>query len=186
MGQGPPGSARCGGRAAAPGRRGGCDGADEPWVTKGRWAWAAEPSRYASSVPETLLTSHRNPRFRAALALRESSERRSRQRIVVDGAREIERAIARGVVPVEAWIAAERIERAGSEAHSALAAVRDARCELVEASPELIARLGYGERDDGIVLIAEMPSVSIERLALAPDPLIAVVEGVEKPGNLGA
>jgi TrmH family RNA methyltransferase len=133
-----------------------------------------------------ILTSHRNPRFRAALALRESSERRARHQILVDGAREIERALAGGVRPVEAWVSFERVEEAGPDAHSALAAVRDANSELVEASSELVARLSYGDRDAGIVLVAEAPSVSIERLSVGAAPFLAVVEGVEKPGNLGA
>jgi TrmH family RNA methyltransferase len=137
-------------------------------------------------VPEPILTSHRNPRFRDVLSLRESSERRKRHQILVDGSREIERAITGGVRPVEAWVSFDRVEQSGAGAQSALAAVRDAATPLVEVSPDLIARLAYGDRDDGIVLVAETPSVSIERLSLGPAPLIAVVEGVEKPGNLGA
>src|SRR4051794_4303992 len=149
------GPERSGGRAGARDRHGAGGGAHEPW------AWAAERSRYASSVPEPLLTSHRNPRFRQALALRESSERRSRHQIIVDGAREIERAIAGGVRPVEAWVSYERVAAAGLDAQNALASVRDTGTELVEASPELIARLSYGDRDAGMVLIAESPPVSI-------------------------
>jgi TrmH family RNA methyltransferase len=137
-------------------------------------------------VPEPILTSHRNPRFREVLALREGSERRSRRQFLVDGAREIERAIVGGVRPVEAWVSSERVDQAGIEAQHALAIVRDAGAAIVEASPELIARLAYGDRGDGIVLVAHTPSVSIDTLELGTSPLIAVVEGVEKPGNLGA
>ncbi len=137
-------------------------------------------------MPEPILTSHRNPRFRDALALRESSERRKRHQILVDGAREIERAIAGGVRPVEAWVSFASVDGSGKEAQSALAAVRDAGSPLVEVSADLITRLSYGDRDDGLVLVAETPPVSIDRLQLGPSALIAVVEGVEKPGNLGA
>jgi TrmH family RNA methyltransferase len=37
-----------------------------------------------------------------------------------------------------------------------------------------------------LVVIAETPKRILQDLHLPPDPLVAVVEGVEKPGNLGA
>ena len=52
------------------------------------------------------VSSRQNPRFRAALALRESRERRSRGRLLVDGPREIGRALDAGLDLVEAWIGA--------------------------------------------------------------------------------
>ena len=64
-----------------------------------------------------ILSSSHNPRFRAALALREARERRATGRILVDGGREIGRALAAGVRPVELWLAPDRVrdaEAAGS------------------------------------------------------------------------
>lgn len=134
---------------------------------------------------ETDVSSRQNPRFKAALALRDARERRTRGRIVVDGAREIGRALDAGVVPLEAWIAPERVR---SEAARALLPRLAASAEVIETTPELLARLAYGERDEGIVAVFRMPRADLDRLAeaLPERPLVAVVERVEKPGNLGA
>lgn len=133
--------------------------------------------------PPVLSSSH-NPRFRAALALREARERRAAGRILVDGGREIGRALANGVRPVELWLAPDRVR--DGEAAEALAQARTLAVPTVEVTPELLARLAFGDRDDGLVLVAEAPSVALADLHLPADPLLGVVEAVEKPGNLGA
>jgi TrmH family RNA methyltransferase len=137
----------------------------------------------AAHAPD--ISSRQNPRFKAALALREVKERRARGRILVDGAREIGRALDCGVVPAEAWIATERVR---TDAARALLPRLAANAQLVETTPELLARLAYGDRDEGVVAIFETPPSDLERLAasLPEDALIAVIERVEKPGNLGA
>jgi TrmH family RNA methyltransferase len=57
-----------------------------------------------------------------------------------------------------------------------------------EVSEPVLVRIAFGDRTDGIVLVIRMPRPTLAevRLSSAPAPLIAVVEGVEKPGNLGA
>jgi TrmH family RNA methyltransferase len=55
-------------------------------------------------------------------------------------------------------------------------------------SEAVIAKLAFGDRSDGVVAIVRAPSGSLEALiaGLPADPLVVVVEAVEKPGNLGA
>ncbi len=136
-------------------------------------------------MPEPDVSSRQNPRFKAALALRDARERRARGRIVVDGAREIGRALDAGVTLHETWIAPELIR---SEAARALLPRVAAGAETIETTPELLAHLAYGERDEGIVAVFERPAASLATIAasLPERPLIAVMERVEKPGNLGA
>jgi RNA methyltransferase, TrmH family len=129
------------------------------------------------------VSSRQNPRFKAALELRDARERRARRRILVDGAREIGRALDAGAVVVEAWVAPERIR---SDAARALLPRLGTAGPLVETTPELLAHLAYGERDVGIVAVLETPPSGLHELVLPASPLIAVVEGLEKPGNLGA
>ena len=131
------------------------------------------------------VSSRQNPRFKAALGLRDARERRSRGRIIVDGAREIGRALDAGVVLRETWIAPERVR---TDAARALVPRVAGEGEIIEATPELLARLAYGDRDEGIVAVFETPAADLPTVAAAlPErPLIAVMEQVEKPGNLGA
>jgi TrmH family RNA methyltransferase len=134
-------------------------------------------------TPEPDVSSRQNPRFKAALALRDARERRARGRLLVDGAREIGRALAAGVVLVETWLAPDRVR---SEAARALLPRLGSAAPVVETTPELLARLAYGDRDEGIVAVFQAPTTDLGRLELPPTPLVAVVERVEKPGNLGA
>jgi TrmH family RNA methyltransferase len=129
------------------------------------------------------IESARNPRIRAALELR---ERRARERAgltLVDGLREVERALDGGVAVVEAFID----EHATDVALGALAARLSAAGALVHptAGPAL-ERLGFGDRAAGVVAVVRTPSTTLAELALPADPLVVVLEGVEKPGNLGA
>jgi TrmH family RNA methyltransferase len=134
--------------------------------------------------PVEPIGSRHNARFREALALRDARSRRERGLTLVDGAREIGRALAAGARLEEAWVARERVR--SQAGRSALTAVEAAGAPVVEVTPELLAKLAYGERDDGIVAIVATPRRDLDALSLPADPLVAVVEGVEKPGNLGA
>jgi TrmH family RNA methyltransferase len=134
--------------------------------------------------PSIIVSSRQNPRFKAALALRDGGERRKRGRMLVDGGREIGMALTAGVEVIEAWVAPDEIRTDG--AHRALVALGAANAPIVEAQPELLRHLAYGDRSDGVVVVMAQPTTSLEHLALPDHPLIAVVDRVEKPGNLGA
>jgi len=131
------------------------------------------------------LTSAANPRLRAAAALRDRRDRVRTGRLLVDGAREVARALDAGVTLVEAFVAA------GPSGDPDVAAVAARAAGLgvpiVEVAPALLARLSYGERASGIVAVAAAPKTSLGSLRIpAIAPLVGVLEDVEKPGNLGA
>ncbi|MEA2025379.1 MAG: hypothetical protein U9O18_01675, partial [Chloroflexota bacterium] len=118
--------------------------------------------------PSPDVSSRQNPRFKAALALRDARERRARGHILVDGAREIGRALDAGVPLVEAWVAVERVR--SEAAASLLPRLAASSGEIIETTPELLARLAYGERDEGIVAVLEAPSTRRARGGGPPRP----------------
>jgi TrmH family RNA methyltransferase len=130
------------------------------------------------------ITSPGNPRLRAATALREARERRRTGRTLVDGAREARRALDAGVSVVEAFVCEPLL--AGEDAAAALAALRERRISIVEVGESAFRKLAFGDRAEGIVLVVEWTPASLEALELPDDPFLLVLEGVEKPGNLGA
>jgi TrmH family RNA methyltransferase len=134
------------------------------------------------------LGSIHNPRIREALRLREPRERRQRGLMLIDGAREIGRAVASGIELVEVFAADELIETAGSETTEAMAALRARGVDRVPVTAELLGRMAFGERSDGLLAVGQIPDATLERLAgrLPQAPLLLVLESVEKPGNLGA
>jgi TrmH family RNA methyltransferase len=129
------------------------------------------------------ITSLTNPRVKAAVRLRDRREREATGLTIVDGAREILRALDAGVRLETAFIAPELLR-------SEEALTVDARIHswpaAIEVSPAVLAKVAFGERSDGVVAVVEAPTRTLDDLAAPDDALILIVQGVEKPGNLGA
>jgi TrmH family RNA methyltransferase len=134
-------------------------------------------------VADVALSSTRNPRVRAAAALRDRRARNEAGLTLIDGARELARAVAGGAAVVEVYVDLGRLAPEGS---AAIDAAASSGAEIVEVSDVVVDRLAYGDRGDGIVAVARIPDTSLGSLHLPAKPLVVVVEGVEKPGNLGA
>jgi TrmH family RNA methyltransferase len=129
------------------------------------------------------ITSRHNPRLKQAAQLRDSRHRRATGQLLVDGARETLRALAAGVTPIEAFVDEAAT---GELVVEALAELERRGVTVFPVASDAFAKLAYGDRADGVVLIAEHPVRGLADLSLPHAPLIAVIEAVEKPGNLGA
>lgn len=64
--------------------------------------------------------------------------------------------------------------------------VAERRGEVFVLPAALLERISYGARADQPVAMAVPPTCHLDRLQLSSHPLVAILEGVEKPGNLGA
>jgi TrmH family RNA methyltransferase len=137
-----------------------------------------------TSPTPPVLTSFANPRVKAAAALRDRRERDRTGLTLIDGAREVRRALDAGVEVVEVFVCDPLL--AGPDARAALDLLR-ARDVPVQATSEgVFAKLAFGERAEGVLAVARIPSLELAAVPLPDDPLVVVIEGVEKPGNLGA
>ena len=136
------------------------------------------------SLPLTPLTSLANPRVKAATALRERRERDQTGLTLIDGARELRRALDAGAVIVEAFICEPML--AGADARAVLDRLRADGTAVHSASEAVFAKVAFGQRTEGVVAVARIPSLMLDGLDLPADPLVVVIEGVEKPGNVGA
>src|SRR5262245_28096086 len=130
------------------------------------------------------ITSVQNPRVKAAARLRERKGRGEAERIIIDGRREIGLALAGGIELIELYFFPELCKE---ERHQQLLeTARQSGAELIQVTPHVMEKLAFGNRVEGAVAVAKPPRRALVDLALAADALVAVVEGVEKPGNLGA
>jgi len=134
--------------------------------------------------PTPLITSGANPRVRSAIGLRDRRERDRAGLTIVDGAREVRRALDAGVDVVEAFVCESLLAGADARAALDLILARDVlRCSVSET---VFAKLAFGGRAEGLVAVVRVPSTDLADLEMGPDPLLLVIEGVEKPGNVGA
>jgi TrmH family RNA methyltransferase len=125
------------------------------------------------------ISSLANPRARAVARLRDRRERERAGLTLLDGPREIRRALEGGLAFREVLVS-PRADR------SLVAELADAGLPLVAVSEAVGARVGYGERDSGLVAVVVTPSTDLGHLDPPASPLLVVVEAIEKPGNLGA
>jgi TrmH family RNA methyltransferase len=132
-----------------------------------------------------VITSVYNPRVKAAVKLRVARQRNKQQRIIIDGARELLRALRAGVDVTEVFVFEELCR--SHDCQTLLVRLSDVRtAEIIPVARNVFEKLAFGARAEGVVGVANLPGRSLADLTLPANPVIAVVEGVEKPGNLGA
>jgi TrmH family RNA methyltransferase len=103
---------------------------------------------------------------------------------VIDGGREIMRALEAGVPIVEAFVCPESVRK--DETRRAIELLAQSCRSIWSISIELYEPLAYGGRHDGVLAVAEPRQRSLSEFAAPHAALISVLEGVEKPGNVGA
>lgn len=135
------------------------------------------------------ITSLQNARIKQAIKLRDRHGRDDQQRIIIDGRREIARALSAGVQLTELFLEADVLPP--EEEKQLARAARNCGADVLDVTSTVMEKLAFGQRHEGVVATAKTPQTSLatfaEQLARnAAPPLIAIVEGLEKPGNLGA
>jgi TrmH family RNA methyltransferase len=118
--------------------------------------------------------------------LRDGKHRRSSGRFLIDGIREIDRAFRCGIKILDVFGNRETIDSFSKKFGREL--FRNVTCYLL--SNTLLEKISFGNRNEGIVVVAAIPDESIDlfetKIKSISYPLLAVLEGIEKPGNVGA
>lgn len=132
-------------------------------------------------MPERLvLTSLDNAKVKDAVRLRDRRARKRAQRFLVEGRREIERALDAGRVPETLFV------EEGLAAPEVVARADGLGVRVAVVAPAVWAKLAVREDRDGLLAVLPVPDAAPERLRLPDAPLVLAASGVEKPGNVGA
>ena len=123
-----------------------------------------------------MITSKSNPKIKNVVKLQKSSERREQNRIIIEGRREIERAVACGFVVDTLFICNDILKKS----------VNIAANYVEEVTLEVFEKIAYREGSDGLLAVAIPKYADLKSFKPKKNPLIIVLETVEKPGNLGA
>jgi RNA methyltransferase, TrmH family len=121
------------------------------------------------------ITSNSNPRIKRLVAFRDRQERDRESVFVVEGTRDLDRAIAQGLHPVEVYY-----DPAVFPGPPYPAGV-----EVSVASLPL-DRASYRGRSQGVIAVFDQFDVTLDHLKPGPQPMFLIAEAIEKPGNLGA
>ncbi len=130
-----------------------------------------------------LITSTTNPRVKGLVRLRTRRERDATGRFLVEGYRELARALQGGIALEELYHCPSLYLGRNEPALVEAAATTT---EVVELGEEAFRRISHRDRPEGLLGVARQFPTGLERLVLGDVPLVLVVESIEKPGNLGA
>lgn len=127
-----------------------------------------------------LISSTKNDKVKQVLSLQQkSAERRQSGLFVVEGRREILHCLNKGFECQSLFV---NMDLDGAEEF-----VKAINCEtLYSVTPEVYSRMAYREGTEGAIAVVRVRHLSLDDLQLPENPLIIVLESVEKPGNLGA
>ena len=130
-----------------------------------------------------VISSTTNPRVKHLVRLRKRRERDRSGTFLIEGYREIRRALD-GDTGITEIYACPPLYLGGNEAALVeTAAARGARVLLLAEAP--FQKASYRDRPEGLLAVATQFPTNLGRLDPGPDPLLLVAESIEKPGNLG-
>ncbi|RMD48741.1 MAG: RNA methyltransferase [Candidatus Thermofonsia bacterium] len=136
-----------------------------------------------------LLTSLQNSRIKRVIKLGSRRQREAEQLTVVEGVREVSRALLAGIVPVEAFVCPELVA-GNEEAETAVTKLQqlcdEKKTKLFTVTPELFQKMAYRGESGGLLLVIPFFARSLTELPDVTNPFYVVVAGGEKPGNIGA
>ena len=131
-----------------------------------------------------LITSLQNPRAKYAVLLRESRQRKKDRLMLVEGRDEIALALESGAKAQTLFYCPEFFGE--NDAAPLLKQIAQSGAEMLEVNKRVFEKIAYRENPDGWLAIFPSIQKTFDDLNLGDNPLIVVVESVEKPGNLGA
>jgi len=131
-----------------------------------------------------LLTSAKNPKIKHACSLRERRERDREGVTLLEGYRELSRARLLGIPIRECFFAQELF--LGENEYPLLEDLKQSGTEVWQTTPEILTKLAYRDRPEGLIAIAAMQKKGLESIPVKPNGLYLVAETIEKPGNLGS
>lgn len=125
------------------------------------------------------ITSLANPKVKRVVALRDRRDRDQEGVFLIEGYREIKRALD-AHFPLETlfycreWFLGENEDELLRRAP-----------HVIECTKEVFHKLSYRDRPDGLLAVAPKRERKLSELRLSLNPFLIVAEQIEKPGNLG-
>ena len=128
------------------------------------------------------ITSAQNPKIKNLLSLRDKSrQRRESGLFVLEGAREFVRAVECGFKAHSVFFCTEYLKDSEAEA-----IVDGYGSSAFRVSPSVYDRIACREGVEGVVALMYVRESSLDDITFRGEPLVLILESVEKPGNIGA
>ena len=129
------------------------------------------------------VTSLQNENVKQVVKLRQRSHRDEAALLVVEGYREVKRALDNDVPLVRLFFCPDLYQGKNEPALVARCAQRNV--PLVECSEPVFMKIAYRDRPEGLLALCPQVRRTLADLTLPANPFLVVGERIEKPGNLG-
>ena len=137
----------------------------------------------AANVTDLIISSLQNDRVKEVVKLRRRPHRDECQRLIIEGYREIKRALDNQHQPVFLFYCQDFF--LGHNEPALIHRCREADAECFCCTPAVFRKMAYRDRPEGLLAVAPYVRSTLADLKLSPAPLLIVAEAIEKPGNLG-
>lgn len=132
----------------------------------------------------TPITSLQNPKLKDVVKLRDRSSREEAGLMIVEGYRELKRALDNQIRPIALFFAPDWY--LGENEPALVDRCAEAGAELFQCSKQTFAKVAYRDRPEGLLALVPIAKKGLADLNLPAEPLLIVAEAIEKPGNLGS
>jgi len=134
---------------------------------------------------EGYISSPHNPSLKAAIKLRKRHERKQKGLFLVEGQLEARRALESGR-RFEQLFVCDDFTKDSSDAQIVITMSLERNTEVIRLDSKLFEKLAYRENPDGLIAVMQSWNPALQALKLKQNPLLLMIESIEKPGNLGA
>ena len=142
-----------------------------------------------SESKPVIFRSSANATLRHLIRMRDNRSRRKANRVIVDGWRETAQAIHAGLELCGIYVPESLMQGESTDFEPVLRVVMAHASDthkLNWVADPLMDKISYGQSARGVVAEFKRPDSSLDSLALPENPLILVLDQIEKPGNVGA
>ncbi|MDZ4727868.1 MAG: TrmH family RNA methyltransferase [Leptospira sp.] len=136
------------------------------------------------------ITSFSNPKVKWVSSLKEKRNRDEEKKFFIEGYREIQKAITKKSNDLDCFPINLHSLFISPECYlgkNEQKLVSSVHCPVYELPKKIFEKISYRDRPDGLIAIAETPNAEMiwDTLSRIDTNPILIIEGVEKPGNLG-
>ena len=127
------------------------------------------------------ITSLHNPFIKSVIQLQEKAKARKQSGLfIIEGKREIQLATKGGYIIETLLFLPDLISSNDVDELS------KSTTQIIEINKEIYQKIAYRDTTEGVIAIAKTKSIQLQDLKLSKNPLLLIVESIEKPGNIGA
>lgn len=124
------------------------------------------------------ITSSQNQKIKDIAKLRKTAKRKKSDLFIIEGKKEISLAIKSGIKTLDIFYCPQLLKNSDL--------LKEITGEKYELDVDTFKKVSLRENPDGVLCLAEPRYLQISDIKAKKNPLLLILESIEKPGNIGA